>query len=153
MKKLDFAQSVGLLANLGVIAGILFLVIEIRQNNSLLAAQASYAKFNVERERRARIVDNRAGLADIVERAIAGEELTPTETLRLDAYWRDVLDSWQWQFRESQAGRLQSGIIDFDSWRSLWEPDFGLQRNYSETVDRRDADFVRFFEENVINQR
>ena len=44
----DFTQSFGLLADLGVLAGIVFLVIEIRQNNSLLAAQASYAQFSNE---------------------------------------------------------------------------------------------------------
>jgi hypothetical protein len=35
-----------------VLAGIVFLAIEIRQNNSLLASQASNAHFGVERERR-----------------------------------------------------------------------------------------------------
>ena len=149
----DFAQSIGLIADLGVLAGIVFLVIEIRQNNSLLAAQASYAQFRVERERRTRLLENRAGLMDISLRAVAGEELTQLETFQLDAHWRDVLDSWQWQFRESQAGRLQSEIIDFESWRSLWDYDAGLQKIYRDTVDRRDADFVQFFSENVANRR
>ena len=39
MKKLDFAQTASLLANLGVIAGIIFLGFELGQNNDLLAAQ------------------------------------------------------------------------------------------------------------------
>lgn len=149
---LGIAQSVGLLADFGVLAGIVFLVIEIRQNNSLLAAQASYAQFIVERERRTRLLENRAGLMDICLRASAGEELTQLETFQLDAHWRDVLDSWQWQFRESQAGRLQADIIDFESWKSLWDFDAGLQKIYRDTVDRRDADFAQFFAKNVENQ-
>ena len=152
MKKLDLTQTVGLLANLGVIAGIVFLAIQIRQNNSLLAAQASYAQFSVERERRARLLENRAGLMDIYIRASLGEELTRTEAGQLEAHWRDILDSWQWQFRERRAGRLQSDIIDFDSWRGLWDFDAGLQRVYWDTVNRRDPDFVQFMEENVINR-
>jgi hypothetical protein len=35
---MDVTQIVGVLANVGVIAGIVFLAIEIRQNNRLLAA-------------------------------------------------------------------------------------------------------------------
>ena len=40
MKKLDLGQTVSILANLGVIAGIVFLGIEIRQNNYLLETQS-----------------------------------------------------------------------------------------------------------------
>ena len=38
-KKLDLGQTITILANLGVIAGIVLLAIEMRQNNELLAAQ------------------------------------------------------------------------------------------------------------------
>ena len=140
------------LGALGVIATLGYLAFQIRQNNSLLAAQASYAQFSVERERRTRILENRAGLTDISIRASLGEELSRTESLQLDAYWRDILDAWQWQFRERQAGRLQSELIDFESWRVLWELDAGLQKIYRDTVNRRDADFVQFMEANVTNR-
>ncbi len=40
MKKLDLSQTIGILANLGVIAGIVFLGVELRQNNDLLEADA-----------------------------------------------------------------------------------------------------------------
>jgi len=39
LKKLEFAQTVGLVANLGVIAGIVFLGYELQQNNTLMRAQ------------------------------------------------------------------------------------------------------------------
>ena len=39
MKKLDFGQTVSLFANLGVIAGIIFLGVEIRQNQSAFEEQ------------------------------------------------------------------------------------------------------------------
>jgi hypothetical protein len=38
----DFGQTITMLANVGVIAGIVFLAFELCQNNSLLRAQASY---------------------------------------------------------------------------------------------------------------
>ena len=40
MKKIDWGKSIGILANVGVILGIVFLVVEINQNNALLAIQA-----------------------------------------------------------------------------------------------------------------
>ena len=42
MKKLDLGQTITILANIGVIAGIVFLGLEIRQNNELMAAEARY---------------------------------------------------------------------------------------------------------------
>ena len=39
MKKLELGQTITILANVGVIAGIVFLAIEPRQNNELLGVQ------------------------------------------------------------------------------------------------------------------
>jgi hypothetical protein len=36
LKKIDLRHTIGLLANLGVIAGIVFLGLELRQNNELV---------------------------------------------------------------------------------------------------------------------
>ena len=52
MKSLDLGQTLTILANFGVIAGIVFLAFELRQGNQLLVAQTSYAQFNVEQQRR-----------------------------------------------------------------------------------------------------
>ena len=62
-----------LVANVGVIAGIVFLAFQIRQNNELLSVQASYTQFNIVRERRARLIENVGGLANLVTRQINGE--------------------------------------------------------------------------------
>ena len=153
MKKLDFAQTVGLLANVGVIAGIVFLAMELRQNNSLLAAQASYMQFSVERERRSRTMENRANLTDIVLRASAGEELTPTERSQLQAQNLDTLDAWQWQFRENQAGRLDTRYMNIEDWRAMWEFSSGIREVYQQTLNRRTPEFIQFMEENIISER
>jgi len=52
MRKIDFSQAISLLANIGVIAGIVFLGVEIRQNtrskeaSSYQVLMASIASFN-----------------------------------------------------------------------------------------------------------
>ena len=45
MKKIDLGRTIGILANLGVIAGIIFLGVELRQNNELMEAEARRARF------------------------------------------------------------------------------------------------------------
>jgi hypothetical protein len=41
MQKIDFGQSIGILAKLGVIAGIVFLALELQQNNEVLVSGQS----------------------------------------------------------------------------------------------------------------
>lgn len=141
-----------LFANLGVVAGIIFLGIEIRQNNELLTVQASYSQFEIERERRSRIIENVNGFADVVEKQQNGEELTYVEGQRLLQHWLDVIDSWAWQFRENQAGRLEGEILNLADWQAQWRSYEGLRERYQLTISRRDESFIQFMEENVISQ-
>jgi len=47
MKKIELGQTISILANLGVIAGIVFLGLELQQNNTLLNAQIRAARAQV----------------------------------------------------------------------------------------------------------
>ncbi len=42
MKKIDLGQTITILANVGVVAGIVFLAVELRQNNEFMAADARF---------------------------------------------------------------------------------------------------------------
>jgi hypothetical protein len=50
MKKIDIGQTIGILANRGVIAGIVFLTIEINQNSEALESEARYNRLMIENE-------------------------------------------------------------------------------------------------------
>jgi hypothetical protein len=50
MKKIDLGQVIQMLANIGVIAGIVFLAMELRQNNQLLIEQAQQGMVQNQRE-------------------------------------------------------------------------------------------------------
>ena len=50
MKKLDLGQTITILANLGVIAGIVFLGIELQQNNEALGLQVRLERENTLRQ-------------------------------------------------------------------------------------------------------
>ena len=43
MKKIDFAQLITILANVGVVIGLVFLALEIRQNTAQMRTQGAYS--------------------------------------------------------------------------------------------------------------
>ena len=47
MKKIDLGQAITILANLGVIGGILLLAYELRQNNELIAAEGRFNRLTI----------------------------------------------------------------------------------------------------------
>jgi len=46
MKRIDLGQTIGILANLGVIAGIVFLAVEIGQNQAALEEQNTLTRIS-----------------------------------------------------------------------------------------------------------
>ena len=145
MKKLDLGQTLGILANLGVIAGIIFLAFELRQNNQLLIAQTSYSQFNVVQQRRLLQIQESETLMK------PEESRTSAERLRVNLLYNNTLDSFIWQFREYEAGRLPDDFIDLRIWRDVWRTNRGLRELYAEDRSRLDSEFIMFFEENVVN--
>jgi len=82
LKKIDLGQAITILANVGVIAGILFLAIELQQNNDLLSAQARAARIELKTDFEGSVYQS-AELAEIIARAHANDELTEAEEIRL----------------------------------------------------------------------
>ena len=116
MKKIDLGQVVTILANVGVIVGIIFLAVELSQNNELLAAQARLAQNE-------RLTDTFNDMiqspefAETMAKSSRGDELSPREAVQLRAFHSRQFRSWQWQFFERELGSLQS--IPIDSWRNV----------------------------------
>jgi hypothetical protein len=85
MKKIDLGQTITVLANLGVIAGIIFLVIEIQQNTRTLQFEAYQSligqiggqnQLNIENPEFATRFND---LVDMSEEELAREDLSPVE--------------------------------------------------------------------------
>jgi len=116
MTKIDLGQVVTILANVGVIVGIIFLAVELSQNNELLAAQARLAQNE-------RLTDTFNDMiqspefAETMAKSGRGDELSPREAVQLRAFHSRQFRSWQWQFFERELGSLQS--IPIDSWRNV----------------------------------
>ena len=105
MKKIDLGQTINILANVGVIAGIVFLAFELQQNNELLGAQIQAYRFETYRGFADGIQANTT-LAGAMTKTENGEALTGTEDVLLRATVLNLFRSWQWQYTEAREGRL-----------------------------------------------
>ena len=86
MRKLDFGQTIGILANVAVLAGIVFLAFELDQNSDLLASQARANLVTSRVSASQSIIQNAGGIADIVYKDRMGDELTGIESWRLTVH-------------------------------------------------------------------
>ncbi len=102
MKKLELGQTITILANLGVIAGIVFLGVELRQNNELLEVQAEMAMSDV---RANTILADVIAQPELIELMLKDEQsLTEVERYRRLAMGLRVLRNWQGRHRLVQRG-------------------------------------------------
>ena len=152
LKKIDLSQTVSILANIGVIAGIAFLGFELNQNNALLESQARY-----------NLVVQRAAINDAVrepsvlsaiQKQAAGEELDLAQTMTLLSVAARVIESWEWQYNEYQAGLLELRQLPVANWSRLYRGRLvPLQDVWNTRSSEMDAEFVQFMTDNVINRQ
>ena len=102
MKKIELGQALGILANVGVLLGILLLVYELAQNRQMMRAQTRNELSRGLTEL-LNITTANGELADIVVRANRGEGLTDTESYRLGTRSELVFRYWEnvhYQYRQ-----------------------------------------------------
>jgi len=152
MKKLDLGQAIGILANVGVIAGIVFLGFELRQNNEQLAAQSRAERLAVRTDWINALYRD-AQLAELVIRARRNEELTEAEEFRIENLGQRMFAALEYVYGEVQRGMIDENAVSAEAWRGGF---LDLPRS-KETWDRvkngLSPDFVRWMDENVVNPR
>lgn len=130
MKKIDLGQSLGIAANIGVILGIVFLAIEIRQAGQAIAGSAYQARALAMMARQDMVADS-DNLGDALFMSARGETLDERERGRiyssyLGAYFR--IDGLFYQY---ELGLLPDDYYEnvFDAEMRLWLPrwiEFGV---------------------------
>ncbi len=154
MKKLDLGQSISILANIGVIAGIVFLGMEVQQNNELLDSQARQNRANGARELNAAIYNAETGLGEAITKARNGEELTADEAFRVDRYLITVILSWEYWYQDFADGIINEEELRYGGWSAIFYD--VLPERMAEIWERARANsnpvFVEFMEENVVNR-
>jgi hypothetical protein len=150
----DLGQLVALGANVGVIAGLIFLAMEIRQNNKFLAAQARYSL----RQYRSDIADSLMlpHVIDATHKWARGEAITPEERSTGLMVAIKIVELWEWQYGEHAAGMLQKDELPIGAWRLWFHGKGPFPVPVREIYDMRktvlNAEFVDFFEENVVSR-
>ena len=156
MKKIDLGQAIQIIANVGVIAGIVFLAIELRQNNEYMAANARYDLLQNQVVMLDQIASSE-DLSDLIVRAMDSEELSRADQLRLQMLTIKSLRNWQWEFEEYQAGRLELEQIPVGTWRAMFKGEPGVLRLpfhdiwNAGLISQANPSFAKFMEEFVIN--
>ena len=155
MNKINVGQTISILANIGVIAGIVFLAVELRQNNALLAADA---RSNLA-DRRTRFIEMIAqspDLSELMVKAARNQELTPAEQIRFGQLGTRLLASWESQFLEVKEGAVSVDTLPIRQWRVMFHRtspsalDYRLKAALDSYRDEGRLDFVEFMEERII---
>ena len=149
MKKIELGQTITILANVGVIAGIVFLAVELRQNNELLAAEARANQFFQARMPTIEQLNTNPELTQILYKIENRETVSPEELYQFRWFARGLFIRWQWQFGEYEQGFIDKERLPLSSWRSWF-------RQYPEILNEWEAaagltpEFEQFIEEEVI---
>ena len=99
MNKYALHRWLTLASNIAVLIGVVFVALEIRQNNDLMAAEARFNKVSVSRDAWQAIAEN-GDYADLLVRARRGEELSETDEYRATAHMMRYLVNMDWMYRE-----------------------------------------------------
>lgn len=98
-------------ANIGVLAGIIFLAFELQQNTVATQLEAA-SNFQGSFTQLEMLIAGNPEFAELLRKGIEGENTNATEQLRLDAFYTNVLR--QWQFIHFQ---YLADTIDEEIWR------------------------------------
>ncbi len=157
MKKIDLGQTVTILANIGVIAGIIFLAVELRQNNELLESQTPFNHTRLRMDVGGPLYQY-PHLTEIVVKKSDGRALTAVEERMLVDVYGNIYSAWEWEFREYERGRLEE--LPINAYRRSLTADLpgggklnpGLLEYWEFRKGAHSDDFVRWFEANIINE-
>ena len=153
MKKIDLGRTINTLANVGALAGIIFLVVQVDQNNSLLESEARSTRVQIRTDGWDRLAEN-PDMAAMLLKDRSGEALSDEEELRLNSFWMTVLWRNQWEYEESGPGQwmipMRAQFEAYGSMRRTWQGDDS--RVSSAGKDNFPADFVALIEERIIGQ-
>ena len=144
MKKIDLGQMFHILANLGVLGGILLLAYELHQNNELMHVQARFNRLAINTENYTLRVEN-PDLAEAWKKAYGNEPLSSSERTLVEAFAMRVLLVREWSYKE-----LPESEIPVERWKRNQNRVEQLRMVFEREKGDLDPGFVQFMEENVV---
>jgi len=149
MKRIEPAQIATLVANIGVIGGILLLAFELRQNNELMEAEARLNRTNMAVDAW-RFTAEHGDLTEIREKEKRGEELSNAEIRRVDSLVMSLFVVGEWTFKELSIDSSEvNQLREVHLYNFRYSPEYG--RVWGERKQSFDPAFVKWMEDNVVN--
>ena len=152
MKKIDLGQMVTILANLGVILGIVFLALELQQNTASIRG-ATYQSMSDTAVNQFQGVAEDTELAVALVRTFMGvrrSDLSLEEWAKLIYFYLAFIHQLENSFNQHQAGLVDDSVFSSYGWNTAI-PNTPAFREYwfdfGRGVNTSSEEFIRFFEE------
>ncbi len=127
-----------------MVVSLIYVAVQIRQNNRHLTHEAQRARAQSVRENLRGMAEN----AEILVKDSNGATLTAAEAYRLNAFWMAILFSYQTSFLQLPRDEIM-GHANF--FRRFFETQPSALATWEQNRDTFESDFVQFVEKNVIN--
>ena len=134
-----------MLANIGVIAGIVLLAVEIRQNTVAVELAAANNSINsVQLNTNLLVADGE--LAAIIEKALLGNKLAGAEAIRANAYFANTLRGWQVLYYQQKDAVLRQELWNTArvEMQMIVGADYGLYEFWIDNRGRYSDEFNGF---------
>jgi len=153
MRKIDIGQTITILANIGVIAGIVFLALELRQNTAAVQG-ATYQALSDGISNQYIGVAHDPALAQALGRIYRGDpnpEFSAGEGAQIVFYYNALIQRLENSYFQWQTGLVDDRILESYGWTDgvLSTPHFSNYWSFIGASRNTSPDFRRFFEEHV----
>jgi len=111
MKRIDLGQTIGILANLGVLVSIAFLAYEMRQNTTAIREEALEARSNAELTRELAMATDTDLQALYIKSLYSPQEMTLEEVWGISSFL-----SYRMVLLKRAYDSYQDGVIQKDDW-------------------------------------
>lgn len=100
-----------LVANFGVVVGLIVVVLELRQTQVIMSAESSMQRAQMSRENASMAARN--NIAEIETKLAAGREITPVERRNLNEFATSLLRHYEVMHYQNQIG-----VLDEEIWEN-----------------------------------
>ena len=149
LPKWVWKETAEVLGVVGIIAGIIFLGFELRQNNELMEAEARFNRLSAVTDTW-RFIADQGDLAEIWGRFDNNEAISIVEQRRIQAQIMSVFVLLEWTFRE-----MDEDSTDLNQVRIVQLRTFAGSALWNQTWEERktsfDPEFVQWMQSNVVD--
>lgn len=141
MKNINPGQLIQILANIGVLAGLLLLAYELHQNNLFAEQQAAYSRLQESLRMDALVIQPEN--ARLYYRFVGDGPLSPIDQQRRSTLIGGMFEQWEW------IHERRPNLIPSEAFRGSWQRSQPMDV-WQERKHEYSPAFVKWMEENVI---